>query len=112
MHEVALATALVGLVEEEAANRAFSAVTAVHVALGGLSHVDADALAFAFTSARREGPAATAELVIERIPGRASCFGCGAEVELARRGDPCPECGSYRLLVVAGEELRLVGLEA
>jgi hydrogenase nickel incorporation protein HypA/HybF len=112
MHEVALATALVGLVEEEAASRALSPVRTVHVALGGLSHVDADALAFAFTSARRDGPAADAELVIQRIDGRASCFGCGADVDLARRGDPCPECGSYRLLVTAGEELRLVGLEA
>lgn len=112
MHEVALAAALVNLVEEEAASRSFGAVAAVHVALGGLSHVDADALSFAFDSARLGGPAAAANLVIRRVPGRASCFGCGADVDLARRGDPCPSCGSYRLLVTAGEELRLVGLEA
>lgn len=111
MHEASLAMSLAELIDEtvrrEGATRALSAV----VEIGALSHVEPDALLFAFPSAAEGGAAAGARLDLVRPPGEAACMGCGASVRLARRGDPCPACSSHRLLVTDGDQMRLVSVE-
>ena len=36
---------------------------------------------------------------------------CSKTVAIGRRGDACPLCGSYQLIVQQGEEMRLKELE-
>jgi len=111
MHELSLAQGIVDLVESEARAQHFSKVKAVHVVVGALASVEPEALAFGFDSVARGTVADGARLVLERPPGTAECMSCGAEVKLDSRGEPCPGCGSYQLLVTAGEELRVSDLE-
>ncbi|MEW5738965.1 MAG: hydrogenase maturation nickel metallochaperone HypA [Myxococcota bacterium] len=111
MHELSLAEGIVTLIEEQARKDGFTRVRKVHVLVGALSHVMPEALAFGFTSASKGTLAEGAELVLTRPPGTATCMGCGQSVTLGQRGDPCPECGSFQLLVTGGEELRVTDLD-
>lgn len=110
MHELALSSSLVDALREEAARRGFARVRRVTLAIGALSHVEPEAMAFCFDIVTRGTLAEGTELEIERPPGRAFCIDCGQEVAIAARGEACPGCGGFRLLVRGGEELRLVEL--
>lgn len=86
-------------------------VRRVILEIGGLSHVDPDAMAFAFDAQKHGTMAENAVLEIVRTEGRIWCMDC-AEVRLiTQRGEPCPECGSYKLTVIAGDDLRVRELE-
>jgi hydrogenase nickel incorporation protein HypA/HybF len=111
MHEVALCQGLVELILAQQRETPFEYVRRVIVEIGALGHVDPHALEFAFDVQAHDSPAADAVLEIREIPGRAWCMDCEASVSLARRGDGCPTCGGFTLIVEQGEELRLKELE-
>ena len=111
MHEMALAEGIVQIVESAARANDALAVRAVWLELGALSHVEPDALRFSFDVVTRGTVAAGARLEVLTTPGRAWCMPCGASVDLARLGDPCPKCGSHQLQVTQGEEMRVKEIE-
>ena len=111
MHEVAIATALIDLVREEAAAARASRVTRLVVEIGALSHVDVHALRFAVDVAARGGLAEGATLEILEPEGSAYCLDCETSVPIAARGMPCPRCGGVKLLVQGGDEMRLKEME-
>jgi hydrogenase nickel incorporation protein HypA/HybF len=111
MHEVALAESLIDLARGEAERAGASRIDKLIIEIGTLSHVDPHALRFAFETARLGSPVETAELEIEEPPGKAYCMTCEAVVPIEKRGDPCPVCHGSRLLVQAGEEMKLKAME-
>lgn len=108
MHEVSIAEGILDVVERTARANDIAAVGSIRVAVGELAGVDIPSLMFAWESVRKGSVAATAELVLDRPPGRAWCMTCGKDVPLKRYGDPCPTCGSYQLMATGGTELRVV----
>lgn len=111
MHEMALAESVIRIVEETARKNAATAVRTVRLEIGRLSHVEPDALRFAFDVVKRNGPAHGARLEIHATEGSAWCMKCCDTVPLARFGDACPRCGSYQLQVAAGDEMRVKEIE-
>lgn len=111
MHEMSLAEGILQIVESTARANDASAVRAVWLELGALSHVEQDALRFSFDVVRRGTVADRARLEVITTPGRAWCMPCGAAVDLSKLGDPCPTCGSYQLQVTQGEEMRVKEIE-
>lgn len=111
MHEMSLAQGVIEAIEAEAGRLDFSRVLGVTLEIGTLSHVDPEALRFGFETVMRDTIADKAALTILTPPGRAQCFGCGSDVEIARRGEGCPKCGSYQLVVTAGEDMKIKELE-
>lgn len=111
MHEMALAQSVVSAIEAEAKRSAFARVERIILEIGALSHVDGHALSFGFDAVSRGTMAEGAVLDIVSPPGRARCFGCEADVVIARQGDGCPECGSHQLIVTGGEEMKIKSLE-
>jgi hydrogenase nickel incorporation protein HypA/HybF len=111
MHEVAIATALLDLVREQAATARASRVTRLVVEIGALSHVDVHALRFAVDVAARGGLAEGAALDIREPPGTAYCLDCETSVTISARGTPCPRCDGAKLLVQGGDEMRLKEME-
>jgi len=111
MHEIALCNSLVDLIRDQQRQRGFRRVRRVIVEVGVLGHVDPHALDFAFDVEARNSPAEGAVLEIREIQGRAWCMDCSQLVTIARRGEACPHCGSFILIVEQGEELRLKELE-
>lgn len=111
MHEMSLAEGMVSAIEGQAALEAFARVTKVTLEIGVLSHVDPHAMEFSFDAATRGTLIEGAELEILSPPGTAQCFACEAQVEIARRGDGCPNCGSHQLIVTGGEEMKIKSME-
>jgi hydrogenase nickel incorporation protein HypA/HybF len=111
MHEMALAESVIQIVEATARKNTAAGVRAVWLEIGRLSHVEPEALRFAFDVVKRNGPAHGARLEIVATDGAAWCMKCSQTVTLARLGDACPGCGSYQLQVTAGDEMRVKEIE-
>ena len=111
MHEMALAQGIVEIVQEHARRDAFTRVRTVRIEIGALSHVDPRAIAFGFDVVTRGTVAEGAALAIDRPEGTAYCTDCCKTVAIAAHGDPCPECGGNKWVLVGGDEMRVVDLE-
>jgi hydrogenase nickel incorporation protein HypA/HybF len=111
VHEVALCHSLVDIIVDQQRERGFDSVRRVIVEVGVLGHVDPHALEFVFEVEAKGSPAEGAVLEIREIEGRAWCMDCSQAVTVSRRGDPCPECGGFGMIVEQGDELRLKELE-
>ena len=111
MHEMALAQSIVDIIETEATRQNFDRVSHITLEIGALSCVDARALEFGLDAVTKGTRAEGAKLEIITPPGTAYCFGCQANTTIARKGDACPECGSYQVMVTGGEDMKIVSLE-
>jgi hydrogenase nickel incorporation protein HypA/HybF len=111
MHEMALCQGLMELIGDQRQQHPFDRVLRVVVEVGVLGHVDPHALEFAFEVHAKGSAAADAVLEIREMPARAWCMDCSESIAIDRRGDACPGCGGYTLIVEQGEEMRLKELE-
>ncbi len=111
MHEMSIAEGLVELIERQREQHSFDAVRRVVVSIGAFSHVEPEALEFGFSVASRGTCAEQAKFEIDLVPAEVWCMSCSATVSVARRGDACPKCGSYQLIVQGGDEMKLKELE-
>lgn len=111
MHELSIAMSIVDMAQEEAERRGVK-VDAVHLELGPLSGVVAEALLFSYEMAcggtRLEG----SHLVIKKVPIEVYCPACEAKKNLtSMQWFCCPECGTPTSEVIHGKELAITGLE-
>ena len=111
MHEMSLCEGLRGVVEDQASRHGFAKVTHLRLEIGRFAGVEKAALEFAFEVVMRGSPAEGAKLEMIDLPGRALCYGCGESVEIDDRLDPCPLCGSGKLMPSGGDEMRIKDME-
>ncbi len=111
MHEIGIASAIIEAGQAEAARLQGSRLVRVGVRIGALAGVDSDALRFAFTALTRDTELDTVVFEIEGRPRRDRCLDCDQEFESGIYSNPCPVCGSERLLLVGGDELDLAYVE-
>ncbi|MGR8012051.1 hydrogenase maturation nickel metallochaperone HypA [Streptomyces hypolithicus] len=111
MHEMSIALAVVGQVEEAARAGGATAVTSVRLQVGQLAGVVPDALAFCFELACAGTILEGAELVTEPVDARARCEPCADEWAT---GMPpqlcCPVCGAAAAELLSGRELQIAGV--
>jgi hydrogenase nickel incorporation protein HypA/HybF len=111
MHELSIAMSIVDLAVEEARERAVT-VDAVHMDLGPLSGVVADALRFSWEIACQDTPLEGARLVIREIPVEIHCAACNSDRKLdSMQWLCCQVCGTPALEVIHGKELAVTALE-
>jgi hydrogenase nickel incorporation protein HypA/HybF len=108
MHELSITQGVVDICEKNATGRR---VTAVVLEIGALSGVIPESVEFCFEACTRGTSLDGAKLIIERIPARGRCDECATEFSLKAYYEPCPGCGSYRVTILSGEELRVKELE-
>lgn len=108
MHEMSVTQGIIELCLEHAGGRR---ITSIDVEIGALSSVVPEAIEFCFEACSRETAMEGATLNIFRIPGLGRCQECGSETALSDLYDSCQHCGSNRVTVVAGEELRVREIE-
>ena len=108
MHELSIAQAIVDVAARHAGDRQ---VTRVHVRIGRLRQVVAQALAFSFELCAHGTSVDGAELEIEPVAITAACRSCRVESELAGFPLACPACGNLDVEVLHGEELQVESLE-
>jgi len=112
MHEVSICEHLLVILAQEAKQHGVSRIVRLRVQIGRLSCLDPEALRFAFDAIAPGTIAENAELQIDCPPVRATCKDCGSDVDLETRLDACRACGSTRLELHSGEEMRLLEMEA
>jgi hydrogenase nickel incorporation protein HypA/HybF len=111
MHELSIAMSIVEGTSAEAA-RHRGVVRAVHLRLGPLSGVVAEALRFSWQMAVEGTAVDGAALVIEPMPLVAWCGPCGCERRIASpQRLACPVCGAATPEVRGGRELEVTALE-
>ncbi|MCC2095736.1 MAG: hydrogenase maturation nickel metallochaperone HypA [Hyphomicrobiales bacterium] len=111
MHEMSLCEGIRTIISEQAERHHFTRVTRVRLEIGAFSGVEKPALEFAFDVVMRGSPAEGAQLEMEDLAGTALCYECGQTSLIENRLDPCPRCGSGRMLVQDGGEMRIKDLE-
>ncbi|MCX3062874.1 hydrogenase maturation nickel metallochaperone HypA/HybF [Streptomyces beihaiensis] len=108
MHEMSIALAVVGQVEEAARAQGHDAVASVTLRVGELAGVVPNALTFCFELACEGTALAGAALATEHVPGRAHCPPCD---HAWPTGTPpsltCPRCGLAAAGLVSGRELEI-----
>lgn len=108
MHEMSITQGIIDLCLEHAGGRR---VNSLDVEIGALSSVVPEAIEFCFEACSRETLLEGATLNIFRIPGLGQCQECGRETPLSDLYGSCQHCGSNRVTIVAGEELRVREIE-
>ncbi len=111
MHEMALSEGVLQILESNARSQGFAKVKTVWLEIGDLAGVDPEALRFSFDAVTTGTLADSARLEIIEVPGKAWCMPCACQVNVSKRFDPCPTCGSYQLQVVGGDEMTVKELE-
>jgi hydrogenase nickel incorporation protein HypA/HybF len=111
MHELSIAMGIVDMAQEEAEHRGVR-VDAVHVELGPLSGVVADALLFSYEIACSGTCLEGSRLVIKEIPIEAYCPVCKtSKILTSMQWFCCPECGTPTSEIIHGKELAITALE-
>lgn len=111
MHELSIALAILDIAAARASQEPGRA-TAVHVRIGELSGVEAEALLASWDLARRASLLENAELAIECVPVLGECPACQAKRRpLSIQHLRCPTCEGELTRIVAGRELEVTALE-
>ena len=111
MHELSIAMSIVDMAQEEAELREV-AIDAIHLELGALSGVVAEALRFSYEMACSGTPLEGSRLVIKEVPIEAYCPACKmARIVSSTQWFCCPECGTPTPEIIHGKELVITALE-
>jgi hydrogenase nickel incorporation protein HypA/HybF len=111
MHELSIAMSIVDMALEEAERREVT-IDAVHLELGPLSGVVAEALLFSYEIACSGTPLEGSRLVIKQVPIEVYCPVCNVQKILtSMQWFCCPECGAPTSEVIHGKELLITALE-
>lgn len=111
MHELSLTQNLIDIAEEHARREGATVISSLTLEIGALSGVIPEAVEFAFEACTKGTLAEGARLEILQIPAIGRCMECDEECALESLTDACPECGSYALEVLTGQEMTLTEME-
>ena len=111
VHELALARALIEMVDEYAKEHAASSVSTINLRLGQLSAVTR-ALHVSFDIAARGARCEGATLSIDVVPLTVHCTYCQSDkTPSGPYNFRCPDCGRATPNIVSGREMQLVSIE-
>lgn len=109
MHELSLCHAIASVVKPYADGRH---VDVVRVQIGALRQVVPDSLSFCWTLVRDHENMPDAELELELVAAEVACRSCGEHCEITSRWALCcPECESWDVNVVHGDEFAVTSLD-
>lgn len=107
MHEVSLMQNLLDVVAETARREGAGRVDLIHLKIGEMAGVSADALGFAFEILSKGTPAEGGRLEFETVPLQARCSSCGERFRPEDLVFRCPGCGGSEIELTAGREMEI-----
>ncbi|BCA79366.1 hydrogenase maturation nickel metallochaperone HypA [Desulfuromonas sp. AOP6] len=111
MHELGITQSIVDIAQAHALEQGAQKVLQVRVAIGALSGVMPDAVAFCFEACCKNTFLEHSKLLIDHIPGKGHCLQCGKEISMDILTISCPHCGSFTLETLTGNELSIQEME-
>ncbi len=107
MHEFSIALNIVDIATETARANKAKTVNEVEVDIGDMSGVVYEALEFALQSAVKGTILEHSRFRLNRIKATAVCLDCKHGFEPEDYLSACTKCGSYRIEIVKGKEMRV-----
>lgn len=111
MHELPVTESLLNLAEQYAAAAEAAKVTDLYLVIGQLSSIVDDSVQFYWDIISKGTLCEGAKLHFERVPVSLLCLDCAHSYAIDGELTVCPQCGSSRVKVAAGEEFRLDSIE-
>jgi hydrogenase nickel incorporation protein HypA/HybF len=111
MHELGIATDIVGVVTRVAEEHEARRVGEVVVEVGVLSGVERESLEFCFEAITRGTRLEGSHLKVVEIKPRARCDECGREYEVRMDNFHCPHCRSRRFEILIGSDISIKEVE-
>jgi hydrogenase nickel incorporation protein HypA/HybF len=111
MHELAVTQSVLDIALRHARKAGAGRITDLYLVIGQLSSIVDDSVAFYWDIISRDTIAEGARLHFQRVPAEMVCLECSREYTLDGDALPCPNCGSTRVKVTAGEDFRLEAIE-
>ena len=111
MHELSVTESILELTLEHARKADASKVTGINLIIGQLSSLVDDSIQFYWDTISEDTICQGAKLTFTRIPAVLQCQDCQNEFSIAEEVKPCPICGSYRSIIIHGEEFYLDSIE-
>jgi hydrogenase nickel incorporation protein HypA/HybF len=109
MHELPITEGILKIATEAAGGRR---ITVIHLVVGELSSIVDDSVQFYFDMLSKGTVADGAVLDFRRLPATVRCWECGHSFEVrAPLPSACEGCGSGKLQVTGGRELRVDSIE-
>ena len=112
MHETAIVTGLMRIIETQAARHGTTRVSKVRLKVGRLRAVEPQQLCSCFEMFAEGTVAEGAELVIDMLGVRGRCRACASEFDVANYRFECPACAGSDIEVIQGQELYIESFEA
>lgn len=112
MHEVAIAEAVIGQVEEEIRRAgATGRVLRLELSIGRLSGVSVDALRFALELLGPGTIVESARVDFRQPKATCCCAACGERVEIDNVPAHCPRCAAREVTIEGGRDMLLETIE-
>lgn len=107
MHELSIAQNIIEIVTNTFAKSNAQQINEIELEIGEFSGVELDALEFALETSLESTQFKNAEFFITTRQGRGNCNNCKSEFEMKTLYDTCPDCNSFDIDIVQGQELRV-----
>ncbi len=111
MHELPITEGLLNLALKHANEAGVTRITQLNLVIGQLASVVDDSVQFYWDIVSKGTIAEGARLEFRRVPAVLRCWNCTAEFTPDGRDYLCPQCGSARVKVIAGDEFLLESID-
>ena len=111
MHELPITQSILKIALNHAEQAGASRVTDLYVVIGKLSYVVDDSVQFYWDVIAKDTIAEGAQLHFRRVPVEFLCLDCNHHYAPDEENLACPQCGSTRVKIIAGEEFQLESID-
>jgi hydrogenase nickel incorporation protein HypA/HybF len=111
MHELPITEGLLNLAMKHANQAGAKRITQLNLVIGQLASVVDDSIQFYWDIISKDTIAEGAKLEFRRVPAVLHCWNCEAEFSPNGHDYLCPQCGSARVKVVAGDDFLLESID-
>src|SRR4030042_3501365 len=111
MHDLPVTQGMLPIALEHAGKAHATRITAINLVIGEMSGIVDDSVQFYFDIMSKDTPAEGAVLHFERVPAQLRCPECQATFSPANRKWVCPQCGQWKVEIVAGREFYVDSIE-
>jgi len=111
MHELPITEGLLNLALKHANQANAQRITQLNLVVGQLASVVDDSIQFYWDIISKDTIAEGAKLAFRRVPAVLRCWNCETEFNPNGRDYLCPQCGSARVKVIAGDDFLLESID-
>jgi hydrogenase nickel incorporation protein HypA/HybF len=111
MHELSVTEGILDIALENAKKAGAARVTSINLVIGRLSSIVDDSVQFYWDTISEATICEGAKLVFNRIPAALQCKDCQTEYDIDLELRPCPNCKSYNVAIIKGEEFYVDSIE-